>query len=150
MTRWFLLLLLAAGVCLSGCTHKAGWLYGKWVFDEDYTREKFDGITKAVPTGGKEDLFGGLKDLANGMVGSQLSSILAGSQFRVTDKELIVTRKEGDGKAYAYEVLDKPDADTVTLKLSDGDVNTYHREGERVWIASSGALNMRSYFKRAK
>ena len=74
----------------------------------------------------------------------------ASSQMNITDKDLVITLKDGNGKAFKYEVLYSPDADTLTLKRSDGEVTTFHRAGERFWITSTGTVNIRAYFLRAK
>ena len=61
-----------------------------------------------------------------------------------------MTTKDGNGKAFGYEVFDGPNADTVIVKKSDGEVTKFHREGERFSMTSSGNVNIRVYFARAK
>ena len=127
MPRGLFTLLLTASLCLASCGHKAHWLRGKWVFDAEHTKEMLARTERQQPK--PEGLVEGLKEIASGLVTPQLISALEGSQLNVTSKELIMTTKDGNGKAFAYEVVDRPDADTLTLKTADGEVTTYHREG---------------------
>ena len=91
----------------------------------------------------------GLQALANSMVVPNLISALDGSQILITEKEFVMTTKDGNGKAYTYTFMEAPDADTVRLKMSDGEVNTFHREGDRFWLTSTGNVKIRAYYQRA-
>lgn len=39
-----------------------------------------------------------------------------------------MTTKDGNGKAFPYEVLEAAAGKSVTLKQTDGEVTTYHKE----------------------
>jgi hypothetical protein len=115
------------------------WLRGKWVFDEEHTQKKY---SEAKPPEG-------LEAVRHGLVYPQLVEQLKGAQLTVTEKEAIMTTKHGNGKAIPYEVLENAADKSATLKENDGEVPTYHKEGGRVWTASTGNLNIPFYFKRA-
>jgi len=145
-------LFLALLLCLSvaACNSPKGkWLHGTWTFDAEYTKQKL-AESKSEANGKSKDLIDGLKDIASEFVTPQLVGALEGSQLRVTDKEIVTTTKDGNGKVHGYEVVDAPDANTLVVKQSDGEVNTYHREGDRFWLTSTGTVNIRAYFRRAK
>ncbi len=147
MNRLFsLLLLAAAALALGGCAPKTKWLTGQWVFDADYTQQKIAATEK--PAEKETGIVGGLNKILKGIVAPQVGTGLEGSRMIVTQKELVLTSKEGTGKAKPFEVLDSPDAETITLKFSDGEVASFHREGDRFW--TEGWLKTRAYFTRVK
>lgn len=61
-----------------------------------------------------------------------------------------MTSKDGNGKTFPFQVLEASDGESVTLKQNDGEVTTYHREGDRFWTASTGNVKIPFYFKRAQ
>jgi hypothetical protein len=124
----------------AGPAKSAEWLRAKWVFDEEYTQTKYDESAKGD----------GAQQVRDSLIFPQLHEKLKGAHINVTEKELVMTTKDGNGKAFAYEIVETPDENTVTLKLNDGDVTTYHKEGDRIWSASTGNVNIPFYFKRAK
>jgi len=121
---------------ISGCPE---WLQGKWIFDEEHTQQKY---SEAKPREG-------LDAVRHGLVYPQLVEQLKGAHVTVTDKEVVMTTKDGNGKAFPYQVLELSD-DSVTLKQNDGEVTTYHKEGQRFWTASTGNVNIPFYFKRTR
>jgi hypothetical protein len=128
---------LLLAVCLSGCSRDS-WLHGKWIFDREFTEAK---MTKEPPPAKKDSIISALTSSLKGLVTSQLTSHLDGTKLTITSKEIIVTDANGSGKAYTYEVIDRPSDGAVQVKTSDGAVETYHREGDHIGM---GEL----YFKR--
>jgi hypothetical protein len=119
----------------------AEWLRGKWTFDAEYTQKKYNEAKKPEGTAA----------LGEALVYPQLVEQLKGSNLKVTEKQVIMTTKDGNGKAFPYEVLEAAAGKSVTLKQTDGEVTTYHKEGEdRFWMASTGSVNVPFYFKRAQ
>jgi len=116
-----------------------GWLKGKWVFDQEFTEKKY----------GERKPAEGLTALTNGLIYPQLVSKLKGAQVTFKENEMVMTTADGNGKAYAITVIDAASPDAVTLKDKDGEVTTYHKDGERFWMASTGNVNIPFYFKRA-
>jgi hypothetical protein len=90
----------------------------------------------------------GLDAIGNGLIYPQLVEKLKGSRISFNDVKLIMTTADGNGKSIEFKVIEAPDASSVTLKHSDGEVTTYHKEGERFWMASTGNVNIPLYFKR--
>src|SRR5688572_9445220 len=114
MTRKLFVLLLLV-LAISGCAHRAKWLHGKWEFDREYTEQMLANQSKTADGEGRS-LLEGLKDLATGLVIPQITELLEGARIEFTDKEIIATDRTGNGKATPYEVLETPDADTITIK----------------------------------
>lgn len=124
----------------SGLPASAKWLLGEWVFDEEYTQKKQAGSKKG----------GDLSDLAGALVNPQLIAQLKGAKLKITEEEVIFTTQSGNGTAEKYTVLDVPDEKTVSLKEGEGEVTAYHREGDYVWINSTGTAPTPFYFRRVK
>lgn len=116
------------------------WLLGQWVFDEEYTKKK-----QAEPK--KEP---NLADVAGALVTSQLMTKLQGSKLMFNKQEFTMTTKDGNGKSMRYTVLKAPDENTALLKEDNGDVTGFHRDGEHIWMTSTGSVNEPFYFKRAQ
>ncbi len=140
-----LVVFLAIGV--AGCGSRARWLAGQWRFDEQATRR----ILQAEQTAaGKDSTFssfgGAAKQIAKGIISPEIIAELQGSEITVTDKDLILTSRDGTGEAFPYEVLSVPDPNTLTLKLGNGDVDTFHHEGSRLWRQSSGRIKIPVYY----
>jgi hypothetical protein len=146
MNRALFFFLLATSLSLGGCSHKAKWLNGKWIFDADLTTRKW--TEENHDAGQPEGILHGLKSLAKGFVAPKLASGFEGTQIKVTDQEFILTGGDGNGKASSYEVVEAPNADTITLKLSDGQISTFHHEGDHMWTTSTTRMNLPAYFKR--
>jgi hypothetical protein len=143
--------LVALTIALSstGCTHRAKWLHGSWIFDREFTEQKLAENSRASSEQEK-GLLGGLKSLATGLVVPQLIAAMDGTQIEFTEKEIIKTDTSGNGRASSYEIVGKADAQTITVKQADGEVATYHREGDRFWQTPTGAAQFRVYFRRLK
>jgi len=119
----------------------APWLLGIWVFDEEYTRTK----QKAA----RPDE--GIPEAASATtVAAQLLEKLKGAKVTVTDSEINMTRADGTGKVDAYTVMPSADANIAQLKQENGEVVVFHREGDRIWMTSTGSVNEPFYFKKAK
>ena len=118
----------------------AEWLLGDWVFDEEYTQKK-QSEAKKEPS---------LADAAGSLVTSQLIAKLQGARLSITKQEFTMTTKDGNGKSMRYTALKAPDANTALLKEDNGDVTGFHRDGERIWMTSTGSVNEPFYFKRAQ
>ncbi|MGV3531738.1 MAG: hypothetical protein ACO1QR_05160 [Chthoniobacteraceae bacterium] len=117
------------------------WLHGKWTFDGEYTTQKYQEANK-----GKESA-----DLGEALVVPQLLEKLKGSTLRISEKEVVMTTKDGNGKAFPHEVLEAEEGKSVTMKQSDGQVTTYHKEGaDRFWTSSTGTVNVPFFFKRVQ
>jgi glycosidase len=117
----------------------APWLLGSWVFDEEYTRTK---RAANRPNDGAPE--------AAAAVAAQLLEKLKGAKVIVTDSEINMTRADGTGKVDAYTVMPSTDTNIAQLKQANGEVVVFHREGDRIWMASTGSANEPFYFKKAQ
>jgi hypothetical protein len=120
-------------------TTAAPWLLGSWVFDEEFTRTKqaTDRPDDGIPE-------------ASAAVTAQLMEKLKGAKVTVTDSEINMTRADGTGKIDAYTVMPSADTNIAQLKQANGEVVVFHREGDRIWMASTGSVNEPFYFKKAQ
>jgi len=109
------------------------WLYGEWEFDEEAT-------TKSA----KEKKVDGL----SGLVYAQLFEQLVGTKLSFTEKQLTMTTKNGNGKVFAIREARSAGADAAVVTQGDGEVTTYHRDGNRLWFTSTGSAQAPFYFKR--
>ena len=134
---------------LAGCGRDAR-LHGNWIFDREYTEAQLTKEADEKPPansipGAFKNMVAGLKD----SVASMLVDQLDGVTMKITSKDMIMVTKDGSGQDLAYEVIDRPTADSWLIKTSDGKVETYYREGERLATPSAGDAHFKVYFKRA-
>jgi hypothetical protein len=137
-------ILLLLVLALSGCSRDSR-LLGKWTFDREYTEAQLQKQPDEKP---KEGMLEGMKQGLVAMLIPTLIEKLDGATLTITGKEMIITTKEGTGKAETYEVIERPDANTWRVKTADGKVETYTREGERLTSPTSGDVHFKAYFKR--
>ncbi|RYD79486.1 MAG: hypothetical protein EOP84_12985 [Verrucomicrobiaceae bacterium] len=124
----------------TGLPAAAKWLLGEWVFDAEYTQKKQAGAKKE----------GDLSDLAGALVNPQLVAQLKGAKLKITESEVIFTTASGNGSTEKYSFMESPDQNTVSLKEGEGKITAYHREGDYVWINSTGTAPTPFYFRRVK
>ena len=151
----FRLLVCLSGISLflSGCAG-GNWLVGKWELDKEKTTATFaekSGVSKAaedVPQNDLGKLVGGfLKQVGKGLTDVLLDQF-ANSRIEFTKSEIRIV-KAGEGKAVHYEIIERPDGDTITIKLEDGTITSWHREGEYIKQTLNGDENVWLYFRRA-
>ena len=128
---------------LAGCG-KDSRLQGKWTFDREYTTAQLP----KQPEAAKDNGLLAMKQSLNAMLVPMLLDKLDGSNLTITRKEIIMTTKEGSGQAQTYEVIERPADDTWRVKTSDGKVETYSLENDRLASPTSGDVNFKAYFKR--
>lgn len=146
MYRIQTLIALLTVMALVGCGSPGRWLKGKWVVDLDYTQQQ---LKEHPPEKAGQDagLGGMLQNLAHEMAAPLLIRTLSKAEITFTDTEIITTI-EGNGKATGYEIVETPNADTVVIKKSDGEVQTFERVGQRMRTTLSGAVPVLVYLKR--
>lgn len=140
LPRVFFLMFIAL---ISGCGGESG-LSGKWIFDKSQTEAQL----KQNPEPEREPSLEGIKEELAASLIPILIGKLDGATLNFTPKELMITSKDGSGRAMPYEIIEQPTPDSWRIKTSDGTVTTYYREG--AWLASdvSGDVRLRVYFKR--
>ena len=141
-----LLCALWVAVLLGGCS-KTRNLEGKWVFDRAYTEEHFpkDPANPSESPTGMDGLKPALATLLVPMMVAQLD----GATLTVDSKKMIFVTKDGNGQVNDYEVLEQPDDHTWRVKGTDGKLETYVRDGDRLGMVTTGDVQAKMYFKRA-
>lgn len=144
--RTSFLLFLMIGLVMAGCdrTPNARWMQGKWVLDEDYTRRH----AKEEDLPPEKGIAGFATQLARNVAEPFLLGILKNAEITITADEVITTIN-GVGRATKYTFVEIPDRNTAVIKMADGEVTTYYREGDRIATLSSG-IRMKVYLKRAR
>jgi hypothetical protein len=123
-------------------------LHGKWVFDREYTEAHGSAAPEPIPSAEKNPL-GAMKEQLAGMIVPQLIEKLDGSTMTVTSKEMVFVLKNGTGKAETYAIIDRPAKDHWQVKTSEGKVESYFREGDRLGSPASGDVHLNVYWKPA-
>jgi len=138
---------LTVALFLTGCG--GNWLVGKWTLDQERTLTEISAKTDAknAQEGG-----GLLKDIVGGLQ-KGLSRVLL-AQFEGVEVEFTKTEmrrvQDGMGEAQIYEIIDKPDPSTYTVKYADGDIVTWGKaeSGIRLKLAGErGQDEMWVYFR---
>lgn len=147
-----ILLLVLAAALLSGCG-AGSWWQGKWTLDRPLTEQKFREAmaakTSAPPVQEGEGIGGFLRGAVSGLLEGMLLSALDNRVVEITDKE-IISMKDGAGTALNYEVMSRPDKDSVVIKQSDGEVQTWRRVGEHLVMPTTGDASFQVYFRRVE
>lgn len=139
-----LLLLPLLVVAVAGCDRDRG-LHGQWVFDRAYTESRLNQEKSAAPAKG---ILGEMKAGLVAMLVPTLIEKLDGSNLTITKKEMIITTKDGTGKAEGYVIVERPEANVWRVKKPDGTIETYTKEGDRLASATSGDVHFIAYFRR--
>ena len=150
-------------MCLASCNRNVDDPFlGKWTFDRDYTQSHLpkdllvslgapplnDPFPKGFPEDSKtmpDALSGMMNKTLKPALTKQLISQMEDQSFAITPK--LITGV--DGIAKTYEVIEHPNADTWSLKQSDGDIWTVTSEDGRLSWPTTGDVHFRMYFKRA-
>ncbi len=147
----YFLCLSGLSIILSGCSG-SNWLVGKWQLDKDKTMKTFTGQTESAQSGDDEkndftDKVGGFfKSVGKGLTGALLDEF-AYSSIEFTRSEVRMMNK-GKGEAVVYEIIERPASGVLVIKLADGEIVTWHREGEYIKQAAYGKDSAWLYFKR--
>jgi hypothetical protein len=116
------------------------WLIGRWEFDLEYTQSKL----------GENQRKADVADAGPTSVTSQLLDKMKGATLVVTDSEISMTRGDGAGKSNRYVVVTTPDPNVLQLRQENGEVMSFHREGDRISSKSSGSADQPFFFKKAQ
>ncbi len=137
---------------LSGCSG-GNWLVGKWELDKDKTMKTFTGhaedgqVEDESQSDFKKKVGGFFKSVGKGLTGALLDE-LAYSRIEFTNSEVRMMNK-GKGEAVSYEIIERPGSGVLVIKLSNGEITTWHQEGEYIKQAAYGDDSAWLYFKRA-
>ena len=148
----FILCLSGISLILSACSG-GNWLVGKWELDKEKTMAAFaekSAAGKAVKEEQQNELgqlLGGLLKSVGRGIGDAILDQFANTSVEFTASEMRIV-KNGKGKAVAYEIIERPDSDTIIIKLADGTITSVYREGEHIKQALSGEQAVWLYFRR--
>lgn len=132
------LFLLIGVLALAGCSGAPSWLEGNWQIDHDRTQKEM-----AASNAGSG---GGILSGLNSMIGGMLLPQLDGMQILITSKDRVVMIN-GQGKSEPYEIINRS-SDQCTLKLGDGTVETYYRDGNEIYSYGTGSAHFKFYLMR--
>src|SRR5215218_1606179 len=122
----------------SGCERDSA-LRGKWVFDRQYTEAHMPKPDVAKTE--SKDVLNGMKEGLVQMLTPMLLEKLDGATLTITKKEMIMTTKDGNGKAEPYEVLERPDSKTWRTKGADGKIEAWALQDGHLASAASGDVH---------
>lgn len=113
----------------------ADWILGTWTFDEHYTLQKVGTAARDVAT-----------DDAPALT-STLVEKMRGATIAVTRDQLTMNR-EGSSKTDKYTIEPGASDEEVSLKQANGDVITFHRDGDRLWTSANTTGGELFFFKK--
>ncbi|MEM0968976.1 MAG: hypothetical protein AAGJ31_06490 [Verrucomicrobiota bacterium] len=144
-TRSGALLSTLCAVSFVGCLPLLSpWWEGKWVYDEETTKQVND-LAQEADSG---RIVGGLRKLVGGALEEVATLSLDGAVIEMTGSEIRTFQDEA-GHAVSYKVVEKPAADTVVLQKEGGEIVTYHREGAGIWFKPFKGRDLKVYLKPA-
>lgn len=145
-----LLTLLCLTLLAAGCSKTPRWFLGTYEFDATESLRPL--VEKAgaakdeqpKPDGG---LAGAVQGLATVFAPFALMKEFEGATVTIKPGEIIIMRG-GSGKVVQFEVYQKPDADTVVIKTSENNIETWTRTPTGIAQKLSGGIDLAVPFKR--
>ena len=139
-----LCVILSAMTLFAGCSKtNDNWLIGEWVFDLETTKANIPADNKAQ----------GVPDSVAKKMGEQLTNQLINqminAKFDITAAEMTLTFGNGTKNTGAYEITNRPDANTIVIKAKDGEATTFTKSGKYLCMGTTGAVQFKMYFKPA-
>ncbi|MDF1752247.1 MAG: hypothetical protein P1U89_05650 [Verrucomicrobiales bacterium] len=138
------LLISCDKIPLPDTDRNANFLVGTWIIDREKTMEAL----KSNMVGEKVDgLAGQLAAVAIQKSAEKLITPMDNVKYTFTETEYSEKVAGYDGQIKTYEVIARPDADTIKTKDEKGVVNEYHREGLNIWYNIRGQKNLKIYLR---
>ena len=156
-------LILLVPIFFAGCHgYRDAPLFGKWVFDREYTQAHLPKelvmkpnaptIDNPFPNGfpsDSKDIPVALKSMMNDTLKPSLTQwLIAASEgitFTITPKLITGT----DGNVQTYRVIERSPAHTWSLQTSDGKIQTWVCKDGHLSCASTGDVHFMFYYKQA-
>ncbi len=137
-----LLAMIMLGSCATNNAKSDNWLVGRWAFDLERTKANLPADIKAQ----------GVPDAQSQQIAEQLTNQLIDQmenvQFDITADEFTTISRSAPEKTATYEVLERPDENTIVVKSDRMDeTSTFIKSGKYICIPSIGAVQFKMYFK---
>jgi hypothetical protein len=125
-------------------------MIGTWEFDRAATEAylKPAGGAGSEAAGGLKKFLEGVSGAVGGVVASAMAGQLEGVKMEVTATEIRHRAKDGTTKAVSYQIVERPDANTLVLQTGSGEKMTFRREGATVWRVVDDKDRARLFLKR--
>ena len=125
---------------------QVNWLVGSWILDREKTVDALEKNT--VGENSSTSLAGKLATEAVKKSTETLIAPLEKIQFKFTGSEY--SEQLGEyRKLRAYEIIDRPAADQITIKDEKDTTITYHLDGKNIWYNLMGQERLQIYLKPA-
>jgi hypothetical protein len=136
-------------ICLaSGCSKTPAWIMGKFEIDPAATMKE---VEKAKADVEAEKKKGNQPNLAKGLAlvfaPFAVGKLYEGSILTITANEIITT-KAGNGTVVKFEVHETPTKNSVSIKTSEGKVETWTKTETGIAKIAEGDLPILVHFKR--
>ena len=125
---------------LGGCSKDSdNWLIGKWAFDLEKTKANLPADNKAqgVPSNVAQQMG---EQLTNQLI-DQMKNMV----FEITAKKITVISGTTVVKSGTYEIIERPDANTIIIKGDE--TSTFIKSGKYICVPTTGAVQFKMYFK---
>lgn len=149
MTFWHvsarLLFLSSLAFGLSACGNLS--IEGKWTLDKESTLASIQNQAPAPGQGG-----GLLKEVFSDIKKGLSRVLLApfeGTEYHITSTE-VRTIRNGVGIARPYEVIERPDSDSIVIRYDNGEISTWSRAEGGLKLKLPGNEGSWVYFKPVK
>ncbi|MHC4143929.1 MAG: hypothetical protein ACYSUD_04025 [Planctomycetota bacterium] len=134
---------LTAMTMLGGCSKDSdNWLIGKWAFDLEKTKANLptDNKAQGVPGSVAQEMG---EQLTNQLI-DQMKNVM----FDITAEKITVISGSAAGKSGTYEIIERPDANTIVIKSDE--TSTFIKSGKYICVPTTGAVQFKMYFKPVK
>lgn len=141
---------LALCLVAAGCSKTPRWFVGTYEFDATESLRPLvekAGAAKTKEPKKEDGLASAMQGLATAFAPFALMQQFEGATVTIKNGEIIIM-KGGSGKVIQFEVFQKPDADTVVIKTSENNVETWTRTPTGIAQKLSGGIDLLVPFKR--
>jgi hypothetical protein len=131
---------LTALTMLGGCSQDSdNWLIGRWAFDLEKTKANLPAANKAqgVPGSVEQQM---AEQLTNQLI-DQMKNVM----FDITAEKITVISGSAAGKSGTYEIIERPDANTIVIKSDE--TSTFTKSGNHICVSTTGAVQFKMYFQ---
>jgi hypothetical protein len=134
---------------ISSCSKTPTWLKGKFEFDMAATTKQLsDAEHKAKANNKHESLLGSVVvGLALSLAPGAIEQKHGGTILTISDTDF-ATVKGGTGSSLKFEVFEAPTADSISIKLADGKIETWTQTPTGIMRKAEGTVPFLLHYKR--